>query len=352
MTMNATRRILMLAALLLAQMTQPAHAVTIEWVTVGNADNDPDPLTGNSYGAVDREYRIMKFEWTNDQYVAFLNAIDPEGLNPNLVYNNNMGNNARGGITNTGTTNGSRYDAKPGMGDKPVNYVSWWDAARVSNWLHNGALTYDVTDSSATAPQNTGAYTVGTGTSGTAVAKNTGALYWIPTESEWYKAAYYNPTLNSDTGGYTLYGNGFNSPVPTAVTANSTTGDGSAGLLSEDNSANFSNGAIWNGQTGNVTTVGTNGAASYYGAFDMSGNVWEWNDMTEALTSSRALRGGSWATDEFVMRATFRMTFTTGTEDVSYGFRLAAVPEPSTYCMALAGLACGGYSMWRRRRRA
>jgi hypothetical protein len=27
-----------------------------------------------------------------------------------------------------------------------------------------------------------------------------------------------------------------------------------------------------------------------------------------------------------------------------------AVPEPSTYCMALAGLACGGYSMFRRRR--
>jgi hypothetical protein len=30
----------------------------------------------------------------------------------------------------------------------------------------------------------------------------------------------------------------------------------------------------------------------------------------------------------------------------------AAVPEPSTYCMALAGLACGGYSLFRRRKRA
>jgi hypothetical protein len=26
------------------------------------------------------------------------------------------------------------------------------------------------------------------------------------------------------------------------------------------------------------------------------------------------------------------------------------VPEPSTYAMALAGLACGGYSLFRRRR--
>jgi len=31
---------------------------------------------------------------------------------------------------------------------------------------------------------------------------------------------------------------------------------------------------------------------------------------------------------------------------------VAPVPEPSTYCMALAGLACGGFSMFRRRKRA
>jgi hypothetical protein len=31
---------------------------------------------------------------------------------------------------------------------------------------------------------------------------------------------------------------------------------------------------------------------------------------------------------------------------------IPAVPEPSTYCTALAGLACGGYSMFRRRKRA
>jgi len=36
-----------------------------------------------------------------------------------------------------------------------------------------------------------------------------------------------------------------------------------------------------------------------------------------------------------------------GTRDL-----IAEVPEPSTYAMALAGLACGGYSIWRRRKRA
>jgi hypothetical protein len=39
-------------------------------------------------------------------------------------------------------------------------------------------------------------------------------------------------------------------------------------------------------------------------------------------------------------------------QDVVLQFTTAAVPEPSTYAMALAGLACGGYSIWRRRKQA
>jgi hypothetical protein len=39
--------------------------------------------------------------------------------------------------------------------------------------------------------------------------------------------------------------------------------------------------------------------------------------------------------------------------NASTGFiSITAVPEPSTCVMALAGLACGGYSIWRRRKRA
>jgi sulfatase modifying factor 1 len=182
-----------------------ATPITIDWVTVGNPGNANDPATGNLYGAVAEEYRIMEFEWTNSQYAQFLNAIDPDGTNPNAVWNANMGSNAWGGISFTsGNASGSKYATKTDMGNKPVNYVSWWDAARVSNWLHNGALTYGSTDSSATAPQNTGAYTTGAATSGDAVAKNAGALYWVPSDNEWYKAAYYNPTLNGGTGGYTV----------------------------------------------------------------------------------------------------------------------------------------------------
>ena len=182
----------------------PAHAVTIDWVTVGNPGNAPNYAGGSPlYGAVDKAFQIMKFEFTNSQYAAFLNSIDPAGTNPNSVYNSFMSTLPQGGITKTGTTNGSRYVVKPNMGDKPVLPVSWWDAARVSNWLHNGAQTYGSTDSSASAPQNTGAYTTGTAISGNAVAVNSGAKFYIPTENEWYKAAFYNPTLTRGSGGYT-----------------------------------------------------------------------------------------------------------------------------------------------------
>ena len=42
----------------------------------------------------------------------------------------------------------------------------------------------------------------------------------------------------------------------------------------------------------------------------------------------------------------FHMSHTLGKHHIS------VVPESSTECMALAGLACGGYSMFRRRKRA
>ena len=42
----------------------------------------------------------------------------------------------------------------------------------------------------------------------------------------------------------------------------------------------------------------------------------------------------------------------TGYPPLGYSSTITAVPEPSTYTMAVAGLACGGYSMFRRRKRA
>jgi sulfatase modifying factor 1 len=345
-----------LALAALCTSLTPAHAVTIDWVTVGDPGNTAD-TTGdpNPAGAVADSFRIMKFEWTNSQYVQFLNAVDPDGLNPQGIWNGNMGSNARGGISFTsGNSPGSKYAAKTNMGDKPVNYVSWFDAARVANWLQNGAQNYLTTGTSASAPQNTGAYTLGIATSGFSFTRNSGAQYFIPTENEWYKAAYYKGS--GTNAGYWDYPTQSDT-APTAVTSG-TTGIGSAstGTIGSGtgNFANFSSAADWNSQDGNVTTVGTNGRPSAYGAFDMGGNVWEWNETLIGLTS-RGVRGGYWYNHASYSSSSLRDTlFAPSVEYDGLGFRLAspvAVPEPSTWAMGLAGIACAGWGMFRRRTR-
>jgi sulfatase modifying factor 1 len=333
------RCVLAVAVIAMVVASPPARAVTIDWVTVSDPGNTAD-TTG--FGAVADSFQIMKYEWTNSQYVDFLNAVDPSGTNPNSIYSLSMGSDARGGITNTGTTDGSRYAAKANMGNKPVNFVSWWDAARVANWLQNAQ---------GSGSTETGAYTLNNATTGTAPAVNSGARFYIPTEDQWYKAAYYKG--GSTNAGYWVYATQSDT-APTTVTSGPT-GIGSAG--STGNFANYNRTADWNSQDGNVTTVGTNGGGSAYGLYDMSGNVQEWNDLTGAAGSTRGLRGGSFnATGTLSVSSSNRNQTPNFANDFNTaGFRFASpvpVPEPSTYCIALAGLACGGYSMWRRHKRA
>ena len=333
--MNLTRLSLLLAAFLLPATLQEAHAVTIDMVTVGDPGNTADDTT---YGAVADAFQIMKYEWTNSQYTDFLNSV--AATDTYSLYNADMGSNARGGITQSGASGSYTYAVKSNMGDKPVNYVSWFDAARVSNWLMNGGTSSSSTE--------TGAYTLISGqTSGNAPAVNSGATFYVPTEDQWYKAAYYKG--GSTNAGYWDYATQSDTD-PTAVTAGST-GIGSSG--STGNFANYNSAANWNGQTGNVTTVGTNGGASAYDAFDMIGNLREWNDLTGAAGSSRGLRGGNWGYFASPLSSSVRGTNVPSFEDSGVGFRLAspvAVPEPSTWVMGLAGLACGGWEMVRRRR--
>jgi formylglycine-generating enzyme required for sulfatase activity len=330
-------------AAVLTSLAVPAHAVTIDWVTVGDPGNTADDTT---YGAVADAFQIMKFEFTNQQYTDFLNSVDSSGTNPNSVYNESMGSNARGGISFTsGAASGSKYAAKTNMSDKPVNFVSWFDAARVSNWLMNGAT--------GTSSMETGAYTLNNAIDGSAPAVNPGATFYVPTEDQQYKAAYYKG--GSTNAGYWNYATQSDT-APTAVTSG-TTGIGSAsnGTIGSGtgNFANYNKAADWNGQDGNVTTVGTNGGASAYGAFDMSGNLYEWNDLTGAASIERGVQGGSWFDAASTLSSSGGYPDGPSGEGSDYGFRLSspvAVPEPSTCAMALAGLACGGYVVFRRRR--
>ena len=337
---------LWLAAVACLPLGSLANAgITIDWVTVGDAGNAND-TGGTGNGAVAASFRIMKYEFTNQQYTDFLNSVDSSGTNPYSVYNTNMGSDARGGISFTsGNASGSKYAIRTNMGDKPVNYVSWFDAARVSNWLMNGALSSSSTE--------TGAYTlVGGQTTGTAPAVNSNATFYLPTENQWYKAAYYKG--GGTSAGYWNYATQSNLD-PTAVTAGST-GIGSAG--STGNFANYNQGADWNSQDGNVTTVGTNGGPSFYGTFDMSGNVKEWNDLTGAAGSSRGRRGGDWGDSPFALSSSRSDSSDPSGESLNFGFRLASpvsgpsgVPEidPSGLS-AVLGLIAAGLGLLERRR--
>jgi formylglycine-generating enzyme required for sulfatase activity len=341
MSFDRMPRVAALVAALLGSLAVPARAVTIDWVTVGDPGNTAD-TTGspNPAGAVADSFQIMKYEFTNQQYTDFLNSV--AATDTYSLYNASMGSNARGGITQSGASGSYTYAAKTDMGDKPVNYVDWFAAARVSNWLMNGAT--------GTSSTETGAYTLNNATSGTAPALNSGATFYVPTEDQWYKAAYYKG--GNTNAGYWDYATQSDS-APTAVTAG-LTGIGSSG--STGNFANYNSGADWGSppQDGNVTTVGTNGGASAYGAFDMSGNVLEWNDLTGAAGSSRGRRGGNWGTIASPLSSSHPgLASPPSFESNIIGFRLAspvAVPEPSTWVMAAGGLACAGWGAWRRRR--
>jgi formylglycine-generating enzyme len=321
-----------------------AAQITYEMVTVGDPGNAADD-TG--YGAVTEPFRIMTYELTNQQYVEFLNSV--AATDNYLLYQTEMDRDAHGGITRSGVSGSYSYAVKLNMGDKPVNFVSWFDAARMSNWLHNGANSSSSTES--------GAYTlVGGQTVGTPPSANAAAKFFIPSEDQWYKAAYFKG--GSTHAGYWDFPTQ-DDIAPTAVTADMA-GNGSAGDMG--NFANFDFDADWNSLDGNVTTVGTNGGSSTYGAYDMGGNVSEWISLTDFVGLNTGLRGGNFndanpSIHAYSLSSSCRIGYSASAEEYPIGFRLASplsassVPEidPNSLGSVLA-LVLGSLGLLERRR--
>jgi formylglycine-generating enzyme required for sulfatase activity len=316
--------LLALAVLLVAL---PTGAVTMDWVYVGNAGNSPDTAANcwaDNCGSVSYAYYMSKYEVTNVQYVEFLNAkaaSDPLGL-----YNTEMDDTPVGGISRSGMSGAYTYAVKTGFAQKPVIFVSFYDALRFVNWLSNGQGSGDT---------EFGAYTLLGGTpapsNGLSVKRNPGATTFLTSENEWYKAAYYGP------GG--VY---FDYPTGT---------DSETGCV--EPAADTGNSANCYSAVAALTDVGAYAlSGSPYGTFDQGGNVWELNEEI-IIGVFRGLRGGTWGGTPNLLSAPLREVFDPTFENQAVGFRVASlVPEPGQGLLGSTVALVLGALRVRRTRRA
>lgn len=313
-------------------MNMPDGLTNLEMVLVGDPGNNAD--TRNHCGAVNYAYKIGKFEITAGQYADFLNAkakSDAYGL-----YNNNMTNLGAFGcnIRRSGDFGSYTYSVDPNWANRPVNYVSYWDACRFVNWLNNGQGNGDT---------ETGAYNLNeyNGNDGRDIQRNAGAKWFLPNKDEWYKAAYYKG--NGTNTGYWSYPTQSDSAPSNQLITPDGGNNANVAVVSSDG-FHYAIGYPYY-----RTNVGEfENSESAYGTFDQGGNVWEYNEtLTSDDNSRRSNCGGS-----FVYNSSVLMSVTSGyglfpnDEIIEVGFRVAeAVPEPSTVASILGmlgGLACSG----------
>lgn len=339
----------LIASLLLAALTGAplsAALVTIDFVPVGNAGNEPDlPFGPGSVpiGAVPYEFSIGRTEVSNAQYAVFLNAVDPTGADPLELYNPQMAG-THGGIEKTGVTDGARYVAQPGEENHPVTFVSWYDTVRFANWLHNGQGTAGTPEGDT----ESGAYTLLGGTptpsNDAFIVRNAGAEYFIPSLQEWYKAAFHDASAGT-AGVYFDYANGSNTPP---VSDHPDDDPAAANYYNDDGLANgYNDGYALSGSPtlsplADVTAYSE--AASPYGTLNQNGNVNEWFDTlvgTEEFPG-RGLQGGSWNDGTTTIVKLFYGGSFGFVENSISGFRVGrsgAVPEPNSALLAALALA-------------
>jgi formylglycine-generating enzyme required for sulfatase activity len=289
-------------------------------VLIGDVKNPADKETG--LGSVDEEFSIGAFEITVEQYLAFLNAVAtvPSSSAVRDLWVSDMQKTYKyvspGLISRTGTGTSAdpyRYAQipDPALGAKSsqrsILNISWFSAARFVNWLHNGAT--------AGASSETGAYTLNGAVSGV-IEKNADAQWWIPTENQWYKAAYYDPTKPGKNPYWNYPTRSDELPIQEAYPGGT-------------NSANY-NSVMKDGLK--ITPVGAyTQSVSHYGTFDQAGLLWEWNDAAyedhDGVAMTRGMRGGSWSLGVINVSKFGPRDYEPNYNDDDTGFRIATTPK-------------------------
>ena len=150
---------------------------------------------------------------------------------------------------------------------------------------------------------------------GTNLFRNANCTYFLPSENEWYKAAYFDPNKNGGSGGYWLYPTGSDS-APTAVPSGTVMGT-----------------TVHDGVGTNPASIYQSGGLSSYGIMGCGGNVWQWQESAYAgfntdPTGDRVRRGGDYIDNNFVELASTRgygYYVNPTTEYNRIGFRVASI---------------------------
>jgi len=316
------------------------NAFDMDFVPVGNPGNAADTrYDAIGYGAVDHTYNIGKYEVTAGQYTDFLNAVandDTYGL-----YNTWMSSSDYGcKIQQSGSSGSYTYSVAPDRFYRPVNYVSWYDAAMFANWLTSGDIhqgAYDTSGGVGWGDSDASNYTgITTHDSAEmdALVSTHGTVYVIPTEDEWYKAAYYKgggtdaeywdyPTSNDTAPGY-VNNSGNLSGTGTPFT-DGVTDPGNYATYDRDGGTDGIGPDYYSTEAGEWEN-----SDSPYGTFDQGGNVLEWNEteVHGGLSTGRGLRGGNWGDDFFNLHVSDRRgSNPTNEHDEknNIGFRVASI---------------------------
>jgi sulfatase modifying factor 1 len=193
-----------------------------------------------------------------------------------------------------------------------VNKVTFWDATRFANWLHNGQPTGAQDDTTTEG----GAYDMSL--PGTSVVREAGARVFVPSQDEWYKAAYYKG--GGTSAGYWAYPAGSDTPTTCASPV------GGA------NSANCDS------VEGDLTDGGSyTGSGSPSGTFDQGGNVFEWNE-TLIFGWARGARGGFLDGPATIFAASAQSIADPDSGSTKGGFRVASVPGVAVPSLSPVGI--------------
>jgi hypothetical protein len=287
-----------------------ANTFTIDFVNIGNAGNAddvnnpyPNPGDGGTpFGGVAYEYRMGVTEVSQDWITK---------------------------ATNQGMTN---VTAGAFTGNQPAANMTWYEAAAFVNFLNTSTghqPAYDLRYSSdwfMVLWSSGQAWRVG----GENLYRHKDAFYFLPSEDEWYKAAYHKN--DGVTANYWDYATGSDA-IPVAVASGTEAGT-----------------AVYNDES--PASVDNNGGLSPYGTRGQNGNVFEWQESAlsapnDSSDESRTIRGGDWSSGYAFLFSSARISYGPAFTSEGVGFRVASVPEPSA---AILMIGSGLMFLLKRRR--